>query len=157
MNRWLKKKIERYSIIYIILRNLFVLRWTILASFLAAGVLPVPDVSAAEIFTRDTALEGSVVGVTAEGVEFETIYGKGTIVIPWADVERLRSDKEFLILHAEADTVVGRIWGIKNGRLLVGESIETVARIPVEHILRSITRKQYDTSRLDRLRVRYRY
>ena len=126
-----EKNLERYSIIYIILRNLSVLRWTNLATFLAAGVLPVPDVSAAEVFTRDTALEGSVVRVTAEGVEFETIYGKGTIVIPWAEVKRIRSDKELLILYAEADNVVGRIWGIKNGRLLVGESIETVARIPV--------------------------
>ena len=133
------------------------LRWTILDSFLAAGVLPVPDASAAEVFTKDQGLQGSVVGVTAEGVEFETIYGKGTIVIPWADVDRIRSDKEFFILYAEADTVVGRIWGLEDGRLLVGESFETAVRIPVEQILRSITRQQYDTSLLDRLRVRYRY
>jgi hypothetical protein len=58
---------------------------------LAAGVLPVPDASAAEVFTKDQGLQGSVVGVTAEGVEFETIYGKGTIVIPWADVKHIRS------------------------------------------------------------------
>jgi putative salt-induced outer membrane protein YdiY len=128
-----------------------------LATCLAVGVLPTSEASAAEVFTKDRGLEGSVVGVTAEGVEFETIYGKGTIVIPWEDVERIRSDKEFLILHAEADTVVGRIWGLENGRLLVGESFETAAYIPVEQILRSITRQQYDTSRLDRLRVRYRY
>ena len=128
-----------------------------LSACLAAGVLLVPDTSAAEVFTKDQDLEGSVVGVTAEGVEFETIYGKGTIVIPWADVKRIRSDKEFFILHAEADTVVGRIWGLEDGRLLVGESFESAERIPVEQILRSITRKQYDTSRLDRLRVRYRY
>ena len=124
---------------------------------LAAGVLPVPDASAAEVFAKDQGLQGSVVGVTAEGVEFETIYGKGAIVIPWVDVQGIRSDKEFFILHAETDTVVGRIWGLEDGRLLVGESIETAAHIPVEQILRSITRKQYDTSRLDRLRVRYRY
>jgi putative salt-induced outer membrane protein YdiY len=108
-----------------------------LATCLAVGVLPTSEASAAEVFTKDQGLEGSVVGVTAEGVEFETIYGKGTI--------------------AEADTVVGRIWGLEDGRLLVGESFETAAYIPVEQILRSITRQQYDTSRLDRLRVRYRY
>ena len=74
---------------------------------LAAGVLPVPDASAAEVFTKDQGLQGSVVGVTAEGVEFETIYGKGAIVIPWVDVKRIRSDKEFLILFAEADLPYG--------------------------------------------------
>ena len=124
---------------------------------LAAGVLPVPDASAAEVFTKDRGLQGSVLGVTAEGVEFETIYGKGAIVIPWVDVQGIRSDKEFLILFAEAGTAVGRIWGLEDSRLIVGESYETVTRIPVEQILHSITRDQYDTSRLDRLRVRYRY
>ena len=109
------------------------------------------------MFTKDQGLQGSVVGVTVEGVEFETIFGKGAIVIPWVDVQGIRSDKEFLILFAEADTAVGRIWGLKDSRLLVGESYETVTRIPVEQILRSITRDQYDTSRLDRLRVRYRH
>jgi hypothetical protein len=128
-----------------------------LSACLAAVGLPVPDASAAEVFTKDQGLEGSVVGVTVEGVEFETIYGKGAIVIPWADVDRIRSDKEFFILYAEADTVVGRIWGLEDGRLLVGESFETAVRIPVEQILRSITRRQYETSRLDRLRIRYRY
>jgi len=128
-----------------------------LSACLAAGVLPVPDASAAEVFTKDQGLQGSVVGVRAEGVEFETIYGKGAIVIPWVDVQGIRSDKEFLILFAEADTAVGRIWGLEDSRLLVGESYETVMRIPVEQIFRSITRDQYDTSRLDRLRVRYRY
>ena len=146
-----------YSITSLALRNLPMLGWTFLATFLAAAALPVSIASAADVFTKDKDLEGSVVGVTAEGVEFETIYGKGTIVIPWADVQHIRSDKEFLILNAESDTVVGRIWGMEDGQLLVGESFETVTSIPVEQILRSITRQQYDTSRLDRLRVRYRY
>jgi hypothetical protein len=128
-----------------------------LSACLAAGVLPVPDASAAEVFTKDQGLQGSVVAVTAEGVEFETIYGKGAIVIPWVDVQGIRSDKEFLILFAEADTAVGRIWGLADSQLLVGESSETTTRIPVKQILRSITRKQYDTSGLDRLRVRYRH
>jgi putative salt-induced outer membrane protein YdiY len=128
-----------------------------LPACLAAGVLPVPDASAGEVFTKDQVLQGRVVGVTAKGVEFETIYGKGAIVIPWVDIQGITSDKEFLILFAAADTAVGRIWGLEGSRLLVGESYETVTRIPVEQILRSITRDQYETSRLDRLRVHYRY
>jgi len=152
-----EKMVARYSIISLLLRNLPILGWAFLAVCLTAAVLPVPVASAAEVFTKDQLLKGSVVGVTADGVEFETIYGKGTIVIPWADVEHIRSDEEFLILHAEADTVVGRIWGLEDGRLLVGENYETAVRIPVEQILRLITRDQYETSRMDRLRVRYRY
>jgi hypothetical protein len=55
--------------------------------------LPIADASAAEVFTKNKGLNGSVVGVTAEGVEFETIYGKGTILIQWSDVESILSDK----------------------------------------------------------------
>ena len=76
---------------------------------LAAGVLPVPDASAAEVFTRNKGLHGSVVRVTAQGVEFETIYGEGTILIEWSDVESIVSDKEFLILYGDDEEVVGRI------------------------------------------------
>jgi len=158
--RWefaVEKMVARYSIISLLLRNFPILGWAFLSVCLTAGVLPVPDASAAEVFTKDQGLQGSVVGVRAEGVEFETIYGKGVIVIPWVDVQGIRSEKEFLILFAEAETAVGRIWGLEDSRLLVGESYETVTRIPVEQILRSITRDQYDTSRLDMLRVRYRY
>ena len=124
---------------------------------LAAVVLSVSIASAAGVFTKGQELQGSVVGVSTDGVQFETIYGQGSIVIPWTDVEHIRSDKEFFILLKEADILVGRIWGLDDGRLLIGKDFETAVRIPVEQILRSITREQYDTSRLERLRVRYRY
>jgi len=46
-----------------------------LAACLTASVLPVPDALAAEVFTKNQDLEGSVEGGTAEGVEFENICG----------------------------------------------------------------------------------
>ena len=71
--------------------NLSGLQWTFLAACLTATILSVSTVSAAEVFTKDQGLEGSVVGVTAEGVEFETVYGKGAILIQWSDIEMIRS------------------------------------------------------------------
>ena len=133
------------------------LRFSCLASGLAAFLLLVTVASAAEVVTKNQELEGSVVGVTAEGVEFETIYGKGTIVIQWSDIEMIRSDKEFLVLFGEDEEAVGRIWGLENGELLVGESRATAARIPVAGIHHSITREKYEKSTLERLRARYRY
>ena len=56
---------------------------------------------AAEVVVKGEDLEGRVVGVTAGGVEFETIYGKGSIEIPWADVERLETEESFVILHGD--------------------------------------------------------
>jgi len=112
---------------------------------------------AAEIRVKGLDLEGSVVGFTSEGVEFETIYGKGTIVISWTDVERLKPDKEFVILHGEDGIAMGRIWGLTDDELLVGDSLENASRIPVVQISRSLTREQYETSRLEAMRVSYRY
>jgi putative salt-induced outer membrane protein YdiY len=112
---------------------------------------------AAEIVVKGKELEGSVVGFTAEGVKFETVYGKGTIVIPWAETESLLSEKEFVVLFGEEDIAIGRAWGLKEGELLIGENPEKATRIPVGIISRSLTREQYESSRLEVIRVRYRY
>ena len=111
----------------------------------------------AEIAVKGQDLEGSVMGFTAEGVAFETVYGKGAIVIPWADAERLQSEKEIVILYGEEELAIGRACGLKDGKLLVGESPEKATQIPVEQIYRSLTREKYETSRLEAMRVRYRY
>ena len=48
--------------------------------FLGLGL--VGAASAADVVVKGQQLEGSVVGVTAKGVQFQTIYGEGAIVIP---------------------------------------------------------------------------
>ena len=141
----------------VLLKNKQLSGWILLIFSLFAGIMPVQNASAAEIITKNNALEGSVVGVTKEGVEFQTIYGKGTIVIQWSDVDSIRSDKEFLILYGEDEEVVGRIWSLENGNLMVGQDSASAAPIPVDQIYRSFTRDQYEQSWLERLRARYRY
>jgi putative salt-induced outer membrane protein YdiY len=78
-------------------------------------------------------------------------------VIQWGDVESIRSDKEFLILYGEDKEVVGRIWGIENGELVVGPNPSSATRIPAGQIHRSFTREQYEQSWVNKLRARYRY
>jgi putative salt-induced outer membrane protein YdiY len=141
----------------LVFRNLPMLRWTYLITCFALIGLTISNVSAAEVFTKGKGLDGSVVGVNAQGVEFQTIYGKGTILIEWSDVESIISDKEFLVLYGDAEEVVGRIWGLKDGELMVGQNPESSTRIPFEQIYRSFTRDRYEQSRLERLRARFRY
>jgi putative salt-induced outer membrane protein YdiY len=128
-----------------------------LAGLMFCGLSFAISASAADITVKGQQLEGTVVGVTSEGVEFKTIYGEGTIVIPWTDVEMIKSDREFEVLYDEAEIKEGRIWGLENGALLVGESLSRATRIPVDQIYRSITREDFEQSRLESLRVRYRY
>jgi hypothetical protein len=133
-------------------RTLFALALSILPAF----IWPVAPF-AADVVVKGQALEGSVEGVTAEGMEFQTIYGKGSIVIPWADVDSLTSDKEFLVLISEDGEVSGRIWGIDGEQLLIGKDPPSAKPIAVNQIFRSITQEQYEKSRLEAMRVRYRY
>ena len=95
---------------------------TALILFLSPALCWPTAAFAADVVVKGVALEGSVEGVTPEGVEFQTVYGKGKIVIPWADVDSLKSDKEFLILYSEAGEAIGRIWAIDGENLLVGET-----------------------------------
>lgn len=113
--------------------------------------------SAAEVVVKGQDLEGSVVGFTAGGVEFETVYGSGSIVIPWDSTESISTEKEFVVLYSDEELAIGRVWGFKNEELLVGDSLETAARIPVSQIIRSLTREKYESSKLEAMRVRYRF
>jgi hypothetical protein len=109
--------------------------------------------SAADVVVKGQQLEGSVFGVTEKGVQFQTIYGEGAIVIPWSDVEMIQSDKEFEVLYGEAGIIEGRIWGLEGDAILVGESPDKATPVPVDQIYRSITREDYEKSRLDALRA----
>lgn len=122
-----------------------------------ALALAAASAQAGEVVVKGEDLPGTVVGVTADGVEFETVYGKGTIVVPWADVERLQSDKEFLVLYGEDQDAKGRIQGLEDGELLVGDDAASAVRIPTAAIFRSITREDYESNPLEAYRARYRY
>jgi putative salt-induced outer membrane protein len=129
---------------YLVLFVFFVFGWATAAS-------------AAEIVVKGRDLEGSVVGFTDEGVEFETVYGAGSIVIPWDSTESISTENEFVVLYSDELLAIGRVWGYKDGELLVGADLETATHIPVSQIIRSLTREKYESSKLEALRVRYRF
>jgi hypothetical protein len=128
------------------------MRWLLVIAVLGASTA-----HAAEVVVKGEDLEGTVEGVTSDGVEFTTVYGSGVIVIPWNDIEALQSDKEFMVLHGEDAQSMGRLWGVEQGELLVGETPEQAERVPVGTILRSLTREKYETSWPEAMRARYRY
>jgi hypothetical protein len=130
----------------------------ILAACLALGVLCWSvAVRADEVVVKGTRLEGTVVGVTASGVRFETSYGKGAIEIAYADIQALTSAKAFVILFGEDGEARGRLWGIRDGRLLVGPDPAAATSVPVASIQRSLTAEAFDASAVERLRAETRF
>ncbi len=133
-------------------------RVRLLLACLALGVLGwLGAARADEVVVKGTRLEGTVLGVTAAGIRFETSYGKGAIQIAFADVQALTTTKAFVILYGEDGETRGRLWGVRDGRLLVGPDPAVATSVPVASIQRSLTAEAFDASAMERLRAETRF
>jgi len=127
----------------------------VLATASTAGAVPVPD---DEITVKDTTLKGRVLGLEKAGIRFRTIYGKGTIIISYTDVQKLKVHGEYHILHGDEQEVEGQIVGVEDGRLLVGDDPATAEQVASATIRKGVSKSEYEEeSWINRLRTRYPY
>lgn len=83
-----------------------------------------------EVTSKGTVLRGKVLSFSSSGVEFETEYGKGTISIPWKNIEAIKTEGPFQVLYGKDKEIDAQVQGLTDGKLMIGESAET--GIPVE-------------------------
>ena len=89
--------------------------------FLAALCLLVAaSAHADEIVVDGKPMSGKVVKVTPKGLDVETTYGKGNVLVPYDKVTTLRTDEPFTLIVSDEDEIVGKLVGVKDGNLLVG-------------------------------------
>ena len=106
----------------------------------------------------DTTLRGRVVRVGPDGIEFTTIYGKGNLSISYDAIERVVTQGSYRILYGDKDEEArGRLLGIEDAHLLVGEDRNSAERIPVKDIVSGVSAQAYDESFMIRLRTNYRH
>jgi hypothetical protein len=98
-------------------------------------LLCVEAVAAASIAVKGTTLTGKIVDIEAGKVLFETIYGSGTLEVPFADIEAIESEGRFHVLHGDDEVAVGRIVGVGEGVLLVGENASDATRVAFDTIV----------------------
>jgi len=110
-----------------------------------------------EITVKGTRLEGTVRSVDDSEIGFETIYGAGTIQIPLEDVEAITTEDRHYILYGDDEQAVGRLLGIEQGRLLVGEDPETATRVETSSIFESFPEETAEATIAGRLERRWRY
>jgi putative salt-induced outer membrane protein len=127
------------------------------AALCACLTLGTAVAQADEITVKGTTLSGTVLGVTSKGIEFETIYGGGKLVIAPADVERLDSEGLFHVFHDDDGESVGRLVGVEDGRLLLDGGVSGTASIGFDSIHSSVTQADYEKSTLSSLRGRWRF
>jgi len=111
-------------------------RWQALGILLVLGLLPWARPSVAdEVTVKGTVLQGTITALSASKVELKTVYGKGTLVIPFADIQNLTTDASCVVYHGEDAKSTGRLLGIEQGKLLVGTSRASATPVDISTIL----------------------
>ncbi len=130
-------------------------------SALAVAALAAVHVAGAladEVTSKDTVLRGKITGVTGTGITFEPEYGKGAITIKWENIQDLKSDVPFQILHGDNEEADQPLLGLaSDGKLLVGATAATATAIDVTTIFVGIPIGPEGPSFEDRMRSAWRY
>ena len=73
-----------------------------MSRWFTALLLFVPSLAAADRVTvKGTVLEGKVTSVSAKQITMTTIYGKGEVAIPTADVTAIETDEPFHVFRSD--------------------------------------------------------
>ncbi len=77
-------------------RNMYIATWLLI--FYCSSLFST-SVFADEVTSKGTVLRGKVLSFSSASVEFETEYGAGTLSIPWENIEAIKTDNPFQVLH----------------------------------------------------------
>lgn len=94
---------------------------------------------------KGAVLQGQVTGLTSEALSFSLIYGRGSIQIPYENIEQLSTEHAYHIFYNGRESV-GKIVAIHNGRWLVVQDGQTQELISVDDIDRFILSVSDDPS-----------
>jgi hypothetical protein len=110
--------------------------WRGLGFVLMLGVLTSARQSVAdEVTVKGTVLQGTITSLSASTVELKTVYGKGTLAIPVADIQNLTTDASCVVYYGEEAKSTGRLLGIEQGKLLVGTARASATPVDISTIL----------------------
>lgn len=119
---------------------------------------PAPAAAEDRLTAMGDTLRGRVVEMDADGVEFEPVYGKGTIRVPWEEVEEIETGDTFIVLYGERGEVFGRVLGIdEQGHVVVGEEFATADRIATYAVFLAFADSDGELEGIERLRSQLRY
>ena len=134
------------------------LRSLLAAAVSILGLAPAAAIRADEIVVKGEPMSGTVEAVTADGIEVETSYGKGNVLVKYEDITALRTDKPFVVIHGEEARQTGRLFGVRDGdKLLVGADEASAAPVAVGGLFPSYTEEKFNESALLRARANFRY
>lgn len=97
------------------------------------------------VVVKDSRLEGQVVGLTSESLRFELIYGRGSILISFADIDELRTQHSYHIFY-DGKELIGKIVGIEDHKWLIVKDGANTELIEIKTIDRFVLSTEEDSS-----------
>ena len=103
---------------------------------LALGVWPAQGAQAqtrylSKVYVKGEMLEARIAALKPKGLVVTTEYGEGQLTIPWADVERIESQRTLVLAFGdEGEIIEGRLLGVDGDAILFGDDDASARRIP---------------------------
>jgi hypothetical protein len=110
-----------------------------------------------EITVHGQILQGRIIRLKRDGVEFSTAYAKESLAISYKDIDNIVSQRRYLIFHGGNQLERGKLLGLENGQILVGIDERSVQRVAVNEIEIGVTEASYEASFWTRMHTDYRY
>ena len=102
-------------------------RVAVLAGLIAMGCAI--SAGADEVSSQGTVLRGKVTALGGAGITFQPEYGKGSLTIKWENIEDVKTEAPFQVLYGDDQESDAPLQGLRDGKLLVGETAVDVATI----------------------------
>jgi putative salt-induced outer membrane protein YdiY len=125
-------------------------------ALLVAVLLAVGTARADEVKVKGDVIHGTVKTVTPDSVVITTDYGKGDLEIPVADVEDIHTEGVYRVLYGD-EMQRGKLVGVRDGALLVGEDAEHAVPVPIADIVGVHSSTEYATPIIGPLRSQLEY
>jgi len=113
--------------------------------------------AADEVTVKGTVLEGKITKLDGSSITFEPAYGKGSLTIKWEDIQALRSEDPFAVLHGDNEEVDGPLQAFTDGKLVVGPTAETAIAIDATTLFSGFPIGAEGPSFMNRMRSSFRY
>jgi hypothetical protein len=125
----------------------------------AALVLALPLLASAQstLGAKGDTMHGRIADLSADGVVFEPASGKGSIAVLWRDVQSIETEGNYTVLHGDEGEAHGRILGLQDGKLVIGDSPANAQRIDVTTLFHAYDESKTSGSWVERMRSRLRF
>ncbi|MBW2490805.1 MAG: DUF481 domain-containing protein, partial [Deltaproteobacteria bacterium] len=138
--------------------------WLIVFTFASTAPIyadsstPAEDPPKDEVTFGGQSLQVRILRLGPNGIEFEPIHAKGNLSIQYEKIEKIVTQNIFIIFYGAEDTMVrGRLFGVEEGRRLIGADRVSAQRIPIKEIIAGISLEDYNGSFWKRQRIKYRH